>query len=182
MTAGTYSLNSGIIGLSGIITGGLTDKFGPRRVLLILGSLTGIGYLLMSQISTIWQFYAVYGIVVSIGLGAVTVPTLATVARWFLRRRGLMTGVVQAGAGIGGMILAPLAGWLILTHDWRYAFFILGITVLVFMLLSGLFLKRDPAQVGQLPYGADEAAEPGGPDKVFKYKWGLLLIYWTILT
>ncbi len=126
--------------------------------MLVSGSFLGIGYLLMSQIDNVWQFYIVYGIVVGIGLSAATVPTLTTVARWFVKRRALVTGIVQSGVGIGGMALAPLAGWLILTHGWRSAYIVLGIISLVIFILSGLFLKRDPGQIGQLPYGANETA------------------------
>ena len=161
VTAGARSLSSGIAGLLGIIAGGLTDRFGPRRVILIIGSFLGIGYLLMSQVSNLWQFYVVYGIVIGIGLSAATIPVLTTVARWFVKRRGLMTGIVQAGSGAGGMVLAPLAGWLILMHGWRATYFILGIIALVIIISSGLFLRRDPGEVGQLPYGTDETTAQG---------------------
>ncbi len=159
ITAGTRSVTSGIAGLLGIIVGRLTDRFGPRRVVLIFGSFLGIGYLLMSQVSNLWQFYVVFGVMVGIGMSATTIPTMTTVARWFVKRRGLMTGIIQAGSGLGGMILPLLAGWLILNHGWRYTSVILGIIALVLIISLGLFLKRDPAQVGQLPYGVDETAE-----------------------
>jgi MFS family permease len=161
VTAGARSLAAGVAGLLGVVAGGLTDRFGPRRVVLVFGSLLGLGFLLMSQISTLWQFYAVYGIVVGIGLSAAIIPTLTTVARWFVKRRGLMTGIVQAGGGVGGMILPPVAGWLIITYNWRSAYFTLGIAALLFILLSVLFLRRDPGQIGQLPYGTDEALRRG---------------------
>jgi sugar phosphate permease len=166
-TAGARSITSGISGLLGIAAGGLTDRFGPKIVLLVFGSFLGIGYLLMSQISSTWQYYATYGVFISLGISAATIPILITVARWFVKRRGLMTGLVQAGQGIGGMILAPVVGWLILNHGWRNAYLLLGITVLAFIIPLGLLLKRDPAQVGQLPYGTDEVtkAEPYNAEK-----------------
>jgi len=145
--------------LLGIVAGRLTDRFGPRVVVLLFGSFLGIGYLLISRISNIWQFYVVYGVLVGIGLSAATTPTMTTVARWFVKRRGLMAGIVQAGQGVGGMILSPLTGWLILTDGWRSAYVVLGIISLVLIILPALFLRRDPGQVGQLPYGVDEPAE-----------------------
>ena len=156
LTAGTRSVSLGIAGLLGIVTGRLTDKFGPRIVVAVSGAFLGIGYLLMSQISNAWQFYLVYGILVGIGLSAVTVPVMTTVARWFAKRRALVIGIVQSGTGIGGMVMAPLASWLILTHGWRSAYLVLGIAALVILVLSGLILRRDPSQMGQLPYGANE--------------------------
>ena len=87
MTAGARSLSLGVWGLMGIVTGRLTDRLGPRKVVLIAGCFFGIGYLLMSYISNAWQFYVIYGVVIGIGLSAVTVPTMTTVARWFVKRR-----------------------------------------------------------------------------------------------
>lgn len=66
-----------------------------------------------------------------------------------------MTGVVTAGgAGLGGLLLSPIAGWLILAYGWRTSYVIIGIIGIVFVLLLGHFLKRDPAQLGELPDGA----------------------------
>lgn len=158
MTAGARSLSLGVWGLMGIVTGRLTDRLGPRKVVLIAGCFFGIGYLLMSYISNAWQFYVIYGVVIGIGLSAVTVPTMTTVARWFVKRRGLMMGIMQTGGGIGGIALPPLAGWLILTYGWRSSYLILGILALALFILPGLFLKRDPGQIGCLPYGAGGVA------------------------
>jgi len=164
-TAGARSLNAGIVGLLGIVTGGLTDRIGPRRVVLIFASFLGLGFLLISQISTAWQFYVTYGLVVGIGLSAAAIPTMTTVARWFVKRRGLMTGLVQTGGSIGGAILAPVAGWLIITYGWRSAFLILGIIAVVLIILPGAFLRRDPSQMGLLPYGASDRGEQAAKSK-----------------
>ena len=117
--------------------------------------------LLMSQIGNAWPFYIVYGVVISIGISAATIPTLSTIARWFVKRRGLMSGIVQAGHGLGGMVLSPVAGWLILTSDWRNAYVVLGIVSLVFIMLSGPFMRREPARIGQLPYGTEQITISG---------------------
>jgi len=71
-----------------------------------------------------------------------------------------MTGIIQSGVGIGGLIFAPLTGWLILTYGWRLAYIILGIITLVCTITSGLFLKRDPRDTGQSPDGASESMTP----------------------
>ncbi|MFH1124500.1 MAG: MFS transporter, partial [Pseudomonadota bacterium] len=84
-----------------------------------------------------------------------------TVSRWFVKRRGLMIGTVQAGMGLGGFIFSPLAGWLILSYGWRSAYMGLGIIALVGMVVGGLFLRRDPREKGQLPDGEGVATVPG---------------------
>jgi MFS family permease len=136
-----------------IAIGWLTDRLGPRVVVTVLGSALGLCYLLMSQVSTLWQFTATYAVVGGIGTSTLNVPVMVTVSRWFFRRRGLMMGIVQAGTGAGGFIFAPLAGWLILSYGWRSAYVVLGLITLVGLFVGGLFLSRDPRQKGQLPDG-----------------------------
>lgn len=156
MTSGAISLAMILAGFIGIIMGRLTDRFGPKVVLVVFGSFMGLSHLLMSQITNLWQFYLVYGVLMSIGISAVNVPILATVARWFVKRRGLMTGVVLSGLCLGQMIMAPVTGELIMNYGWRHSYLVLGSIVLVFIIAAGLFLKRDPKEIGKLPYGADE--------------------------
>jgi len=159
MTSGAFSLSMLIYGLLGIITGRLTDRFGPRIIITVCGFLFGLGYLLMSQINAIWQFYLFYGVIMAIGLSGAYVPLLATVSRWFVERRGMMTGIVLAGIGAGTMIMPPLATWFISSYGWRASYIIIGIIALVLIISAAQFLRRDPGQIGQLPYGAGEVNE-----------------------
>jgi MFS family permease len=159
-TALGYSL--GILGMAvfTIATGWLTDRLGPRIVVIFFGSFLGFSFLFLSQISAVWQFQLIYGLLTAIGLSTTTVPIMATTARWFAKRRGLMTGIVQAGLGIGGLIFSPLTGWLIVGYGWRHAYVVLGIIALAGITISGLFLRRDPHNTGQLPDGASEHTPP----------------------
>lgn len=151
-----YSLSTIVYGPLAIIMGRLTDKLGPRTVVTVFGSFMGISYLLMSQISALWQFQLNYALLVAIGTSTISIPIMATIVRWFVRRRGLMVGIVQAGLGLGGVIFAPLTAWLILTYGWRLSYATLGAIALIGFIAAGLFLKSDPRDVGQLPDGARE--------------------------
>jgi len=163
MTSGAFSLCFLLNGLLGIGMGMLNDRRGPRLVVTTCGILLGAGYLLMSQIDTIWQLYLFYGVIVGIGISGAWVPLLSTVSRWFVKRRALMCGIVLSGVGIGVVIIPPLAAWLISIYSWRTSYIIVGIIVLVLVILAAQFLRRDPSQVGQLPYGAIEVeAESSG--------------------
>jgi MFS family permease len=152
-TVFAYSLFIFVMAILSIITGWLTDKLGPRIIVTIFGSFLGISYILMSQMTSLWHFNVSYGFVASIGMSVTSTPIMASVARWFIHRRGLMTGIVQAGLGIGGLIFVPLTGWLILNYGWRMAYWILGLIALIGIIISGLFMKRDPRDVGQFPDG-----------------------------
>lgn len=145
MTSGAFSLSLITHGLVSLELGRLTDKFGPRVVLTICGVCMGAGYLLMSQLSTLWQLYLFYGVIVGIG-AAVHVPILSTVARRFSARRGLLTGIVMAGVGLGQLILPSASDWLISTFDWRLSCTILGVIALLIMVVSAQFMGYPPVE------------------------------------
>ena len=136
-----------------IIVGGLTDRFGPRIVVTVLGSFLGISYLLLSRVTALWQFQLSYALVGAVGVSVLAVPVMATVSRWFVKARALMSGIVQAGLGVGGILFSTLSGWLILEYDWRTAYTVIGIITLAGIFTSGLFLRRDPRDMGLLPDG-----------------------------
>jgi len=152
-TSLAYSLSFLVQAGLAIMMGWLTDRLGPRIVMTVLGSFLGVSYLLMSQVSALWHFQINYALVGGIGISTLTVPVMVTVSRWFIKKRALMIGIVQAGNGVGGFIFPPIAGWLILTYGWRSAYAIFGIIALAGMMIAGLFLKRDPRDTGQLPDG-----------------------------
>jgi len=158
--SGAASLFVVMMGLFSMITGGLNDRFGPRILTVACGLFWGLGYLLMSQVNSVWQLYLFYGTVAGIGISCIDVLPLTTIARWFVRRRGMMSGIAKAGAGVGILILPLVVTWLISSYGWRDSFSIIGIGALVFTVAVAQFLRRDPAKMGLRPYGADTAAVP----------------------
>jgi len=153
MTSGAYSLASMMNGLLTVAMGGLTDKFGPRVVMTFCGLLLGLGLVLMSQIGALSHLYLFYGILVGAGMSGSFVPLTSTVARWFQKRRGLMTGIVAAGSGAGALIGPPVASRLIPVYGWRVSYAILGCIVFAVVVLFAQLVKRDPTEVSQAPYG-----------------------------
>jgi len=156
MTSGAFSLSSIVMGLLAIAMGLLTDKFGARLVMTVCGLLVGLGYFLMSQISAIWHLYLFYGILVGAGMGGSFVPMATAVARWFVEKRSVMTGIVTAGIGIGALVGPPMATAFIAAYGWRVCYMILGIAVLVVVVVCAQFMRAGPAQMGLAPDGGDE--------------------------
>jgi MFS family permease len=152
-TSGAFSLYLVLWGFMGIFMGRLNDRFGPRIVMTVCGFFLGLGYLLMSQIGTIWHLYLFYGVIIAIGMSGCWVPLISTVPRWFVKRRGMMTGIVTSGSGIGTILLSLVASRLIAEYGWSRSYIMVGAGVLVLLMLAAQFLRRDPRQVGQLPYG-----------------------------
>ncbi len=160
-TSGAFTLAMLVNSLSAIAMGRLTDRFGPRLVITGCGLFLGSGYLLMSQITTIWQLYLFYGVIIGIGMSASFIPLMATIPRWFVKRRGIMSGITVSGIGVGTMIMPPVASWLISIYDWHTSYIIVGIIALTLIILAAQFLRHHPGQIGQLPYGENEVNEPG---------------------
>ena len=160
-TSGAYSLNVILTGLFGIVAGRLSDRFGPRLVVTFCGLFMGLGYLLMSQVGAIWQMYLFYGVLVSVGVAGMWVPLLSTVARWFVKGRGLASGIAASGIGAGTVIMPPLANQLISSYSWRTSYVIIGLVVLALTVIVAQFLRRDPSQMGLVAYGADSTGTDG---------------------
>ena len=154
--SGAYSVNLVVLAVASIFTGKLSDKYGPRLVVTICGSLLGGSYLLMSQVQTVWQIYIVFGIIASIGVAGSWVPLISTIARWFVFRRGLMIGIAAAGVGAGTMIIPPLSGYLISSLGWRTSYIIIGMAMLVLIIISAQMLKNDPSRIGQSAMGGSQ--------------------------
>jgi len=158
-TSGPFSLSMIVSGVMSIVMGRLNDRFGPRIVITVSGLLIGLGYLLMSQISALWHLYLFLGIVIGTGIGGAWVPTMSTIARWFVKKRNQVTGIVIIGAGLAGLIGPLVLSRLIESKGWQLSYVILGIAVLVVVITASQFLRRDPAQVGQLPDGEFSAEQ-----------------------
>jgi MFS family permease len=160
VTSGAMSISGFIAGLFNIITGRLSDRFGPRLVITIACLFSGLGLILLSRINALWQLYACFGII-AIGGSGFLVPIMATVTRWFVKRRGMMTSIIISALGTCEMMLPPLARWLISSYGWRQSYLIVGLSVIVLIASAGQFIRRDPSQLGKAPYGGSQVKQDG---------------------
>jgi MFS transporter, OFA family, oxalate/formate antiporter len=146
VTSGAYSIVTFLAGFLGIFAGRFSDRFGARVVTFAGGLFLGAGCLLMSRITAAWQFYLIYALVVPAGIGGVWPSLTSTVPKWFMVRRGLMTGVVASGVGIGILVVPPVVSRLLPVYGWRASYVILGISSLVLILGSAALVRPDPHQ------------------------------------
>lgn len=139
----------------GLVVGRIVDRHGARSVEIVGAILLAIGFALLSQVGNLPLLYLCMAGPIALGstcMGAL--PNNAAVARWFVRRRGQALGIATAGISAGGIVLAPLAQWLIAHYGWRHAYLVLAGLVLVVVLPPVLaFMRRDPADLGLLPDG-----------------------------
>ncbi len=155
------SMNALVTGLFSIVSGYLTDRYGPRIVISGCVLIAGTGYLLMSQLSNIWQLYLYLGLLTGIGASSM-VPMLSSVPRWFVQRRTVMVGIISAGGGAGGLVLPLISAWLIGAYSWQTAYLILGSFYLGITIIAAQFLRRSPktAVNNPAPKGTSEHKLP----------------------
>jgi MFS family permease len=150
-------------GLGAPFGGRLIDRFGPRNVLLGTLALTLLGTLGTLLMPSLVSLVLLWGLVVGLGTGAlagVMGPVVAN--RWFLARRGLVTGLLGGGASAGQLIFIPVLMALTVAIDWRAALWLMVLMLgLVALPLALAFMRDDPASVSLKPYGASEARAVG---------------------
>ena len=144
------------MGVGGFLWGWLYDRYGARVVVLFGGLLQGVGLAAASQAQSLPVFLAVYGTAAGLAAGAVYVPLTAATASWFVRHRSLAVSLVSAGLALGTTLVAPLARWLIVTHDWRFAMLTLGFIGWAVIVPAALLLRPAPAADGRV--AADSSA------------------------
>ncbi|MBE1282916.1 MAG: MFS transporter [Rhodobacteraceae bacterium] len=142
LVASASSLSFFIMGLLAILAGRMNDRFGPRVVLGITGVAYGLGYILLSMITAEWQLFAIFAVFMALGLGSHDVVTLSTIARWFNKRRGIMSGVVKSGTALGQIAVPPLAAFLLISFGWRQTLVILGSGAIVLLVIAAFSMSR----------------------------------------
>ena len=145
-----------VMGVLGIAMGRVNDQIGPRILLTASTVVFALGFILMSRMTALWHLYLFYGLLCGLGVAAHDVVVLSTVARWFTRGRGLMSGLVKTGAGIGQLIVPLFAAFFILRHGWRDATMVVGLVALIVMVIAAQVVRRDPKSLGLRPWGDDQ--------------------------
>jgi MFS family permease len=142
--------------LASMAWGGLSDRFGPRAVVLSGSVILAISLALASQARSLPVFQLVFGLLVGGGAAAIFAPMMACVTGWFDTQRSLAVSLVSAGMGVAPMTMAPLAAWLVSRHDWRTSMLVIAGIVAVLMIPTAFLIRRPPA----LESGAAATAEP----------------------
>jgi sugar phosphate permease len=157
-----------VFGLSGPLSGWLMGRIGVRNVVLVSLIVTSGALIATSAVREIWQLTLVFGLLSGLGTGLVASvlgPTVAT--RWFIKDRGLVTGVLGASTSTGQLIFFPLLTALAVTAGWRAGALLLAGLALVLIVPVLLWVRNDPADVGERPLGATdgEIAHVPPPDR-----------------
>jgi MFS family permease len=140
-----YSASLIIRGALSIGAGWLADRYGAGKVMAVCGVFIGLGLILSSLVTQLWQLFLTYALLESMGLCGAFGITTAVTSRWFTSNRGLALGLVSSGVGIGTLLIVPGAERLIAAFDWSQAFKIVGIAAGAIMFVSAFLLREPPA-------------------------------------
>jgi len=154
-----FGLSSLLYFSLGAVGGALADRFGPRAIGLIGMSFLAAGLLLSSVATDLRSIYIAYGIGIGVGVALVYTPAMGAVQPWFVRRRGLASGIASSGIGAGTLIVPVIAAWLIASLDWREAMRWMALGIVVCGFAAVWFLDRNPSARGLGPDGDPLAAD-----------------------
>ncbi|RCG25011.1 MFS transporter [Sphaerisporangium album] len=162
-TRGTISLavsvNLTLYGLTAPFAAALMDRLGMRRVVASALALVALGSGLTVFMTTSWQLVACWGVLVGLGTGSMALVFVATVTdRWFVRHRGVVTGVLTAGGAAGQLVFLPVLAWLAEGPGWRTAALIVSGAALAVVPLVWFLLRDRPEDVGLTALGAEPGA------------------------
>ena len=152
-TSGVFSVHVLFALVFAILGGWALDRYGPRKVVIIMGFFTGLSMLLTSQAGVLWHLFVFYSLILAIGTGASFPVLIAIVSRWFSKRRGLAVGVITAGFSIAVVVMAPLATYLISAYDWRTSYLVMAFFGFLIVIPLAMLLKKSPDEVAASPEG-----------------------------
>lgn len=135
------------------VAGRMLDRLGAKAVMMAGGLFVGVGLLLGSLVTDLWQIYVVF-FLVGAGIACGTIlPCSYLISNWFVARRGTAMGVAFVGMAAGGMVMAPVANWIIVNYSWRTAFTVAGLEIFLLLLPAIHFIVRSrPSEMNLEPY------------------------------
>ncbi|WP_040692593.1 MFS transporter [Nocardia vinacea] len=156
------SLNLLLYGLISPFAAALMDRFGIRRVVACALVLVAAGSGLTVFMTQPWHLVATWGLLVGVGVGSMSMPFVATITgRWFVRQRGLVTGVLTAAGATGQLIFLPVVSAVAHEHGWRVPSLIVAGVALAVVPLVLLFIRDFPSDAGVSAYGAEPGSTVG---------------------
>ena len=149
------SINVLLYGFIGPFAAALQIRYGLRKVTVIALATIATGAALTTQMTQPWQLYLLWGFVVGVGTGCMATVFASTVAsRWFVARRGVVTGVLTAATASGQLVFLPLLTHLADSNGWRSVSITVAVATASVIPVVLLFMRNRPEDVGLLPYGA----------------------------
>lgn len=157
------TINMTLFGVISPFSASLMDRVGIRRVVMFALVLIALGAWLSVYIHQSWELLLTWGVLIGVGTGSMSMAFVATVTmRWFVARRGLVSGILTAAGATGQLIFLPVLAHLTAWHSWRYASVVVAVVAAAVIPVVALLMRDHPHDVGTEAYGAT-ASQPTPP-------------------
>ncbi|MEW9702200.1 MFS transporter [Paenibacillus sp. SI8] len=171
--SGVISMGIFLYGLVGPFSAALLAKFGIRRVMVVSLAVLAVSLLITPQMKHLWQFEILWGLVAGLGTGMMANVLGVTVSNhWFVKRKGLVVGLLTASAATGQLLFLPLLAKITVEVGWRSAIYTAVAFIVVLLIIVAIWMRNHPFDIGAAAYGSDELVRPA----LFKGS-----IFWTPL-
>jgi len=139
-----FFINMVVFAISISVVGRVYDRYGPKWVILICTMFVSTGLFLTSRMTSLWQFFFFYGVLVAIGFGGTSIPIIgAMTSKWFAERRALAVSLAVAGFSLGQFVLVPVFTFFALRYGWRLSYMLMGLVTLVVNALLALLVIKE---------------------------------------
>ena len=150
-------VNLVLFGLTAPFAAALMERFGVRAVTSVALGLIAAGSGLSIEVTAGWQLVLLWGVLIGLGTGSMALVFASIVAnRWFVRRRGLVMGILTAASATGQLVFLPVLAWVVERSGWREASLVVSLAAVAVIPLVLLCLRDSPAALGVTPYGAPD--------------------------
>jgi MFS family permease len=147
------------LALGSMAWGSLSDRLGPRLVVLAGSLILAASLALVSRTTSLLQFQLLFGLAVGGSAAAIFAPMMACVTGWFDTHRNLAVSLVSAGMGMAPMTMSPLAAWLVSTYDWRTSLLMIAGLAAAVMIPVAFLVRRPPALQGEAAAVPDDDSQ-----------------------
>lgn len=156
-------LTMGLAGVLSPLAGAIADRHGVKALMASGAGLLGVALLCYGRIGGVIEMYVIHvlfaGVLASCGI----VMAVILVSRWFVKRRGVATGIAMVGTSMGGALFPALGAWLIGAYGWRTSLMLYAVFPALLLLVIFFLIRERPSDMGLRPYGADANTGGAGP-------------------
>jgi len=155
------AINVLLYGLTAPFAAALMERFTVRKVVMAALATVGTGALLTIWMNQSWHLMLLWGVIVGVGTGSMALVFAATIAnRWFVKKRGLVIGILTAASASGQLVFLPGLSKLAEDPGWRASSLVIALGAYLMVPLIYFFLKEDPQSANTTAYGAESTWQP----------------------
>lgn len=158
-----------VMAMTGFVIGSHVDRLGAKNFMLAGTAVLGIALFSLSQVEALWQWIVLNGLILTLGSALIgNLVVNVTLSKWFVDFRGRAVAFAAMGVSFAGVLLTPLATWIIDNQGWRTAWQFLALGTVVLIIPVALAMRRAPEDFGLLPDGRNEDdVKAGKGEKAF---------------